>query len=164
MSAQDKASGKSQKITITSDKGRLSEEEIARMIREAEENAEADKQLREGVEARNQLESYLYSLRTTIDETFKDKIEAADKEAVQKVVTEGLTWLESHPTGTKEEFDDKRKEVEAVASPIISKVYQATGGGPSHADSNSNSEDGSAADGSGSGDSSSTGPTVEEVD
>jgi len=167
VSAQDKASGKSQKITITSDKGRLSEEEIARMIREAEENAEADKQLREGVEARNQLESYLYSLRTTIDETFKDKIEAADKEAVQKVVTEGLTWLESHPTGTKEEFDEKRKEVEAVASPIISKVYQATGGGPSQADSNSNSEDGSAASSDSSdssGGSSSSGPTVEEVD
>lgn len=165
MSAQDKASGKSQKITITSDKGRLSEEEIARMIREAEENAEADKQVREGVEARNQLESYLYSLRTTIDETFKDKIEAADKEAVQKVVTEGLTWLEGHATGTKEEFDEKRKEIEAVASPIISKVYQASGGGP-QAGGSDGSSDGSSngSEEPAASDSSSSGPTVEEVD
>lgn len=131
------------------------------MIREAEENAEADKQLREGVEARNQLESYLYSLRTTIDETLKDKIEPADKEAVQKVVTEGLSWLEAHPTGTKADFDDKRKEIEAVASPIISKVYQATGASPA---GNSDAPDGSSGEGPAASDGDSSGPTVEEVD
>merc|ERR1711871_1385390 len=65
VSAEDKASGKSQKITITSDKGRLSEEEIERMIQEAEENADADKAMKEQVDAKNQLEAYLYSLRTS---------------------------------------------------------------------------------------------------
>lgn len=128
------------------------------MIREAEENAEADKLVREGVEARNQLESYLYSLRTTIDETLKEKIEPADKEAVQKAVTDGLTWLEAHPTGTKTEFDEKRKEVEAVASPIISKVYQASGGSPPPESSEGGPDEGPPPSDS------SSGPTVEEVD
>ena len=75
VSAQDKASGKSQKITITSDKGRLSDDEIARMVKEAEENAEEDAKAQKRIEAKNQLESYLYSLRNTVDDTLKDKID-----------------------------------------------------------------------------------------
>merc|ERR1719223_1817611 len=67
VSAEDKASGKTQKITITSDKGRLSEEEIERMVREAEENADADKEARDQVDAKNQLEAYLYSLRSSAE-------------------------------------------------------------------------------------------------
>lgn len=153
VSAEDKASGKVQKITITSDKGRLSDEEIARMIQEAEENAEADKIVRSRVEAKNQLESYLYSLRHTVDETLKDKIAAEDKEALSTKVTEALSWLEENPSEDKVSYDEKRKEIEAVANPIIAKAYGGTGNDPS----------GSSADipaGSGGDD---AGPTVEEV-
>ena len=129
VSAADKASGKSQKITITSDKGRLSEEEIDRMVREAEENAEADKLLRQRVDAKNQLESYLYGLRSSVTDTLKDKIDEADKETLTKMVTEALAWLEEHPDESKEAYDEKRKSVEDVANPIISKAYNYPEGG-----------------------------------
>ena len=168
MSAHDKASGKSQKITITSDKGRLSEDEIARMIKEAEENAESDKIVREGIEARNQLESYLYSLRTTIDDTLKDKIDAADKDLISKAITDGNTWLENNTSGTKEIYLEKRKEIEAVAVPIMTKAYGGSGPGGGAAEGGGASPDqdqqsgSSPSDGGGSEDPS--GPTVEEVD
>jgi heat shock protein 5 len=152
VSASDKASGKSQKITITSDKGRLSEDEIERMVKEAEENAEADKLIRQTIDAKNQLESYLYSLRSTIDDTLKDKIEANEKEKLREIITESLKWLEDHQDETKQVYEDKRKEVEAVANPIIAKVYGSTG------DNNSN-DDGTPANDDGPDDS----PTVEEV-
>merc|ERR1712196_260572 len=88
ISAQDKVSGKSEKITITSDKGRLGEEEIERMIREAEENAETDKLLKESVEAKNQLESYLYNLRVSVKDTLADKIVEEDKEKILTLISE----------------------------------------------------------------------------
>jgi len=161
VSAQDKASGKSQKITITSDKGRLSEDEIARMVAEAEANAEADKQARERVEAKNQLEAYLYSVRNTATETLKDKLSDADKTTLTTAATEGLSWLEEHQAEDKATYDDKRKEVETVASPIITKAYGAAspGGAPGASESTSSADD--ANDGGGDAPS---GPTVEEVD
>ena len=129
VSAQDKASGKSQQITITSDKGRLSDQEIERMVREAEENAEADKVAREQVEARNQLEAYLYSVRSTAEEALKDKLDEADKEMLITTAKDGLTWLEDNVNVSKDEIEDKRKEVEAIANPIISKAYGTSGPG-----------------------------------
>lgn len=131
VSAQDKASGKSQKITITSDKGRLSEDEIERMLKEAEENAEADKKERQKVEAKNQLEGYLYSLRNTLDDDgMKEKIVGEDREKLSASVTAALTWLEDHPSEDKQTYDDKRKEVEDIANPILTKIYAASGGAP----------------------------------
>lgn len=159
MSAQDKASGKTQKITITSDKGRLSEEEIERMIQEAEENAEADKVLKQKVEAKNQLESYLYSVRATVTDTLKDKIPAEDREKLSVLVADSLTWLEEHPSEDKDAYDDKRKEVEDVANPIIAAAYGGTGGGDASTSSDASGDKGPDDDGSGSGDE----PTVEEV-
>ena len=140
-------SGKSQKITITSDKGRLGQEEIDRMVREAEENAEVDKAARERVEAKNQLESYLYSLRASAD-TLKDKISDEDKATLTTTVDQALSWLEEHTTEEKEVYDSKKKEVETIANPIITKAYGAAPppeGGPS------NPPDGG------------DGPTVEEI-
>jgi molecular chaperone DnaK (HSP70) len=157
VSAQDKASGKSQKITITSDKGRLSESEIERMVKEAEENAEQDKAAKERVEAKNQLESYLYGLRNTVRDSLKDKLSEEDKSAIDTVVTEALSWIEAHPTGEKSDYDEKRSEVEAVASPIITKAYSAGAGASGPQSSSSDSTDG---DDAGEGE----GPTVEEVD
>merc|ERR1712146_167426 len=123
VSAEDKASGKSQKITITSDKGRLSEEEIERMIQEAEQNAEADREAKEQVEAKNQLEAYLYSLRSSADDTLNDKLDEADRELLMNTVKDGLQWLEDNGETPKGEIDEKRKEVEGIANPIISKAY-----------------------------------------
>lgn len=148
VSAEDKASGKSQKITITSDKGRLSEEEIERMIREAEENADADKETREQVEAKNQLEAYLYSLRSSAEDTLKDKLDESDKELLITTAKEGLTWLEDNGDRSKDEIVEKRKEIEAIANPIISKAY-GSGAPPS--------EEGGEPEAA-------TGPDVEEVD
>ena len=156
VSASDKASGKTQKITITSDKGRLSEDEIARMIREAEENAEVDKSMRSKVEAKNQLESYLYNLRASLDdEKLKDKFEAGDKETLDSTVKEALVWLEEHQSDEKEAYELKRKEVESVANPIIAKIYSP----PSDGSGMPRSPNGEKPSGSGG-----SGPTVEEVD
>ena len=153
VSASDKLSGKSQKITITSDKGRLSEEEIERMIREAEENAEADKVVKEKVEAKNGLESYLYALRHSVDDSLKGKIGEEDAATLLKVVTEALSWLEEHSNEEKDVYDSKRREVEAVANPIIQKAYAAQDGSTST---------GGASQGNGA--SSDGGPEIEEVD
>lgn len=162
MSACDKASGKSQKITITSDKGRLSEEEIARMVKEAEDNAEADKAQRARVDAKNSLEGYLYSLKSSMQDTLKDKVSQEDRDKVIKLVTETLSWLEENPNEEKDTYDDKRKEVEDVANPIIAKAYSApppSGGGGEGEGGSPPPQGGGGADGSGG----SEGPTVEEV-
>jgi molecular chaperone DnaK (HSP70) len=155
VSAQDKASGKTQSITITSDKGRLSEEDIERMIREAEENAEADKITRENIEGKNQLESYLYGLRTSVEDTLKDKIVGEEKESLSKAIADALSWLESHQQETKSEYEGKRKEVESVANPIIAKAYQA-GTPPSESSSGDDQDNDTSSE--------NDGPTVEEVD
>jgi endoplasmic reticulum chaperone BiP len=157
VSAVDKASGKEQKVTITSDKGRLSQEEIDRMIQEAEENAEADRLVKLKVEAKNQLESYLYSLQNTVRDTLKDKLSDADKESILSSTKTALSWLEEHPNEEKEAYDDKRKEVEDVANPIITRAYNAgAGAGREEASPNSSSPKTAGADAG-------SGPTVEEM-
>lgn len=158
VSAQDKASGISQKITITSDKGRLSEDEIARMVKEAEEHAEEDKRIRGAVDARNQLESYLYSVKGMVGDSLKAKLSEEDRKTILDTVTEALSWVDSNPVGDNDKsvYETKRSEVESVISPLLSKAYQQSGptSGP---DGNATPGDSSA---EGSGDS---GPTVEEV-
>ena len=121
-----------EKITITAEKGRLSEEDIERMVREAEEFAEEDKKVKERIDARNGLESYLYNLKNTLDDDEKgvaDKISAEDKKELQDGVDEILDWLEENPEADKEEYDEKQKEIEAIANPIMRDIYQAGGGG-----------------------------------
>jgi len=125
--AEDKATQTSESITITSEKGRLSKEDIERMVREAEESAEEDKALRERVEAKNSLEQYAYSIRNTLtDETkgLKEKIPASDLETLEEAVKSTTEWLdEATPATTKEEFEEKYKELEKTAAPILSKAY-----------------------------------------
>jgi len=130
VSAQDKASGKSNQITITNEKGRLSQADIDRMVSEAEKYKAEDDQHKAKIEAKNGLENYCFQIRNTLDdEKLKDKIEEADKEAIEAAVKEALDWLDKNQMAEKEEFDAKQKEVEAVANPIMMKVYQAAGGG-----------------------------------
>ena len=130
--AEDKASGKSEKITITNDKGRLSQEEIERMVREAEEFADEDKKVKEKIDSRNSLETYIYNMKNQINDKDKlaDKLETEEKEKIDTAVKEALEWLDDNQSAEKEDYDEKLKEVEAVCNPIITAVYQRTGGTP----------------------------------
>lgn len=128
VSAAEKSTGKSNKITITNDKGRLSKEEIDRMINEAEKNAAADKEQFEKIEAKNGLESYLYNVRNSIRE---DKVkETLGEETVteaEAIIKEGLEWLEENTDAYKEEYEKKQKDIEEKVRPIMMKLYQGAG-------------------------------------
>ena len=128
--AEDKAAKKSQSITITNDKGRLSQEEIDRMVKEAEEFAEEDKKLREKIDSRNKLETYIYNMKSTIGDKDKlaDKIDSEDKENIETTLKEALEWLDDNQNAEKDDFDEKLKEVEAVCNPVIKQVYEKSGG------------------------------------
>jgi len=129
VNAVDKSTGKSQAITITNDKGRLSKEEIERMINEAEKYSAQDEVARETISARNALENYVYSMRNTLDDDkFKDKLEAHDKSAIEDAIKEAISWLDTHHEETKDEYEKKQKSVEKICMPIITKLYQAAGG------------------------------------
>lgn len=129
VNATDKSSGKSEKISITQNKGRLSEEQIKKMVDEAKKYEEEDKKMKEKVEARNDYENYLYNIRNSLTrEELKDKFSSEDKEKVESVVKEHLEWLDKNSSAEKEEFDSRRKEVEEVYNPIIQKIYSQAGG------------------------------------
>ncbi|KAJ8443543.1 hypothetical protein Cgig2_017026 [Carnegiea gigantea] len=102
VTAEDKAAKNKQTITITNDKGRLSQEEIERMVKEAEEFAEEDRKVRERVDARNKLETYIYSMRSTIEDKLADKIDSDDKEKVEAAIKEALEWLDDHQNAEEE--------------------------------------------------------------
>merc|ERR1712203_647834 len=131
--AEDKGTGQSEKITITNDKGRLSQEEIERMVNEAAEFEEEDKKVREKIEARNSLENYVYSMKNTLSDPEKgvaDKISDDDKDTVERALEEVNEWLDDNQEAEKEDFEEKLKEVQDACSPIISKVYRESGGAP----------------------------------
>ncbi|KAL3911176.1 MAG: hypothetical protein SGILL_007385 [Bacillariaceae sp.] len=132
VSAEDKGTGKAEKITITAEKGRLSEDEIERMVQEAEQYAEEDKKIKERIDARNGLESYLYNLKNTLEDDEKglaDNISAEDKKELQDMIDETLDWMDENPEADKEDYDEKMKEVEQVANPIMRNVYAGGAGG-----------------------------------
>nr|XP_033500404.1 heat shock 70 kDa protein 1-like [Epinephelus lanceolatus] len=150
VSAVDKSTGKVNKITITNDKGRLSKEEIERMVQDADKYKAEDDVQRDRISAKNSLESYAFNMKSSVqDENLKDKISEEDKKKVTEKCEETITWLENNQLAEKEEYQDKQKELEKVCSTIISKLYQ--GGMPA----SSCREQARA---------SSQGPTIEEVD
>jgi heat shock protein 5 len=130
VSAEDKGTGKSEKITITAEKGRLSAEEIERMVKEAEEYADEDKKTKDRIDARNALEGYCYNLKNQLEDEkgVGGKIEGEEKEEISKAVQEALDWMEENQSAEAEEYKDKLKTVEKVVNPIMAKVYQAAGG------------------------------------
>ncbi|GAB7363375.1 hypothetical protein MBLNU230_g3655t1 [Neophaeotheca triangularis] len=137
VSAGDKGTGKSESITITNDKGRLSKDEIDRMVEEAEKYAEEDKATRERIESRNGLENYAFSLKNQVndDEGLGGKIEDEDKEALMEAVKEAVDWMEENAqTATAEEFDEQKQKLSDVAYPITSKLYGGAGGSPDEDD------------------------------
>jgi len=168
VSAEDKGTGSKNKITITNDKGRLSQSEIDRMVNDAKKYEEEDKQAREKIEAKNGLENYAYSLRNTLEEPgMKDKIDAGDRESLTKAIDATIKWMEANQLAEKEEFEHKQKELEQVAMPIITKLYQGGGGpGGGMPDMGGMGGMGGGAGGGGArgGGGAGGGPTIEEVD
>ena len=130
VSAEDKTTGKREKITITNDKGRLSKDEIERMVAEAEKYKTEDEEHKKRVEARNALENYAYNMRNTVkDEAVASKLAADDKATLEKEVDATVEWLDNNQLAEVEELEHKLKELEGVCSPIIQKMYGAGGGG-----------------------------------
>jgi heat shock protein 5 len=134
--AEDKGTGKSEKITITNDKGRLSQEEIERMVEEAEEFAEEDKKIKERIDARNSLETYAYNMKNTVSDSDKlgDKLEESDKSTIQDAVKEVLEWLDENQEADTEEYEEKLKEIEGICNPIVSQAYQEGASDDAHED------------------------------
>jgi len=129
VSAEDKTTGKKNKITITNDKGRLSKDEIEQMIRDAEKYKAEDEAHSGKVAAKNALEGYAHSMKNTLsDAKFKEKLEAKDKETIEKAIQDALAWMDDNQNAEKEEFETKQKELESVCTPIITKLYQGAGG------------------------------------
>jgi len=129
--AVDKTTGKSETITITNDKGRLSSEQIEKMVSEAEKYKDDDKNQKDRVEAKNHLENYAYTIRSSLqDENISGKLNADDKAKLNTAVDSALSWLDTHQGSTKEEFEAKQKELESTAMPIMSKLAQEAGGAP----------------------------------
>jgi len=163
VSACDKSTGKLNKITITNDKGRLSKEEIERMVSDAEKFKADDEKQKERISAKNGLESYCFNMKTTIeDEKLKDKISEEDRKKINDKCDEAIKWLDANQLAEVEEFNDKQKEVEGVCNPIITKLYQAGGGAPGGMPGGMPGM-GAAAGGAASGQGG-AGPTIEEVD
>jgi len=157
VSAQDKSTGKVNQITITNEKGRLSQADIDRMVSEAEKYAAEDEQNKKKIEAKNGLENYCYSMKNTLqEEKLQDKFEDGDKDKIDKSVQDTLDWLERNQMAETEEFEAKQKELEGVVNPIMMKVYQSAGGG--------GMPDMGGMGGAPPGAGGAGGPTVEEVD
>merc|ERR1711913_45042 len=157
VSALEKGSGKAEKITITNDKGRLSKEEIERMVNDAEAYKDEDEKQKDRIAAKNGLESFIFNMKSSLDGTeVKRKLSEEELRSVQSKLEEALRWLDSNQLAEKDEFVDKQKEVEEVTRPIIAKIYQQgqAGGQPSGQNCGqqhrSRTEQG--------------GPTIEEVD
>merc|ERR1711920_651929 len=149
VSAADKSSGKSEKITINNDKGRLSSEDIEKMVADAEKFKAEDDQQKERISAKNGLESYCFNMKSTVeDEKFKDKISESDRQTISDKCQETIGWLDQNQMAEIDEYKHKQKEIEGICNPIVSKLYQrgqAPQNGMPSGQTNS-------------------GPTVEEVD
>jgi heat shock protein 1/8 len=131
VSAVEKSTGKEQKITITNDKGRLSQDEIERMVAEAERYKAEDDANKNRIEAKNALENYCYSLKSSISsDEVKDKIPADDKAKLEAAIEDTVKWVDGNLTAEKEEFEEKQKSLEAIAMPILQAMGGAAGGMP----------------------------------
>lgn len=132
VSAEDKGTGNREKIVITNDQNRLTPDDIDRMIRDAEKFADEDKKLKERVEARNELESYAYSLKNQLGDKDKlgAKLSADEKTKMEEAIDEKIKWLEENQDTDAEDYKKQKKELEDVVQPIIAKLYQSTGGAP----------------------------------
>ncbi|CAK4077203.1 unnamed protein product [Aphanomyces euteiches] len=129
VSAIEKSTGKENKITITNDKGRLSKDDIERMVQEAEKYKAEDETNKQRIEAKNGLENYAYNLRNTLNDE-KVKVDESDKKVLDDKISDVISWLDRNQSAEKEEFEAKQKELESVANPIMQKMYAGAGGMP----------------------------------
>merc|ERR1712048_1527034 len=156
VSAVDKSTNKQSKITITNDQGRLSKEEIERMVNDADKFKAEDEKQKERIAAKNGLESYCFNMKSTLnDEKLKEKISEDDQKTILDRCNDAISWLDGNQTAEVDEFKGKLKELENVCNPIISKLYGQSEGMPNG---------GSGAAPNGSLTFNGSGPTVEEVD
>ena len=126
----EKGVGKSETISITNDKGRLTKEEIEQMIAEAEQFADEDKAIKEKIDAKHALQNYIYTMRNTIEDKDKlaDKLSEDDKSSIQDGLTEAEDWLNSNgDDADKDAIEEQMKELQSICDPIIASVYQAQG-------------------------------------
>ncbi|XP_028657951.1 heat shock 70 kDa protein-like [Erpetoichthys calabaricus] len=153
--AMDKSTGKENKITITNDKGRLSKEEIEKMVQDAVKYKADDDAQRDKIAAKNSLESYAFNMKSIVEEeNMAGKISKDDKKMIVDKCNQNMTWLENNQLADKEEFDHRLKELEKICSPIITKLYQGSMPGSMTGDYGTKVDSGFA----------SQGPTIEEVD
>merc|ERR1711974_457642 len=151
------------KITITNDKGRLSKEEIERMVNDAEKFKDEDNKQKDRISAKNGLESYCFNMKTTIDdEKMADKITPDDKKLITDKCDDAIKWLDANQLAEVEGFQEKQKEVVAVCNPIITKLYQSAGGAPGGGMPDMGGMPGGMPGAGGA--STGSGPTIEEVD
>ncbi|XP_070136085.1 heat shock 70 kDa protein cognate 1 isoform X2 [Drosophila bipectinata] len=151
VTALEKSTGKENRITITNDKGRLSKEDIERMVNDAESYRQADEEQRDRVNAKNQLESYCFQLRSTLDdEQLRTRISDADRETILQHCNETISWLDANQLAEKQEFEHRQQELERICSPIMTRLYQSAGMQQPPPPQSGNSNAG--------------GPTIEEVD
>jgi heat shock 70kDa protein 1/2/6/8 len=161
VSAIEKSTGKENKITITNDKGRLSQEEIERMVSEAERYKAEDDANKNRIEAKNGLENYCYSLKSSISsDEVKDKIPSDDKQALESAIEDTIKWLDANASAEKEEYEEKQKALEAIAMPILQKMAGGAGG----AGMGGMPDMGGAAGGAPPSAGGDSGPTIEEID
>jgi heat shock protein 5 len=137
VTASEKASGKTEQVTITAEKGRLSDEEIQRMLKEAEEMAEQDKIAKDRVQARNELENLVYQVRNQLNDEekgLKGKLDEDDTETIETAVKDVISWLEENLQADKADYDEKKKEFEGIIHPIFAKFSGGAGGQPGGGD------------------------------
>ncbi|TYI07931.1 hypothetical protein ES332_A10G260600v1 [Gossypium tomentosum] len=159
VSAEDKTTGQKNKITITNDKGRLSKEEIEKMVQEAEKYKSEDEEHKKKVEAKNALENYAYNMRNTIkDEKIGSKLSPDDKKKIEGAIDAAINWLDANQLAEADEFEDKMNELESLCNPIIAKMYQG-GAGPDMGGAGGMADDVPPSRGGGG-----AGPKIEEVD
>jgi len=141
VSAHDKGTGKKESITITNDKGRLTEEQIEKMIQEAEQFADEDKKVKERIDAKNALDSYIHSMTNAAENSLKDKLDDDEKESITEAIKEAQEWLAQNSEADAEEIKEKQKEVEGVCAPIVGKHYGGAHGGASADDEDEDDDD-----------------------
>lgn len=130
VSAKEEGTGKQEKITITNDKGRLSNEEIDKMVADAEKYKDEDDKVKQRIEKKNGLENYCYQMKNQLsDEKLKEKFTEEDKKVIEETTNEIFQWLEGNQTAEAADYEAKQKEVEGKFNPIMMRIYQGADGG-----------------------------------
>jgi len=165
VSAMEKSTGKEQKITIKNDKGRMSADEIERLVQEAERYKAEDEANRARIEAKNALENYVFQIKASAnDEKLADKISEEDKKKIMDAVSNTTRWLDANQNAEKEEFEEKQKALETIVLPILQNLSGGAAGGMPGAGGMPSGFPGAGATSSGPAETADDGPKIEEID